>query len=350
MVFLFTAVGEAPIPTLVPSPTPCIARAGEPPVLFETLSGHLLSATGVSFSPDGKLVASWSYDGTVRLWEVITGNEVEVLGKEFGDPNEAYKHEVIDARFSGDGRQVFSISTDRSFQVYDVDGGGVVSSSRGNWNLWDAKISPDGRQIAVARSSSIWSVAGPKLLGDFQAPNQSGVQVAYSPHAPLLAALIRNPSTSEPQSIIVLDSNLGSEMRRLKVMPGMAALTFSRDGKLLAAAGDKAEVWDTSTWQIVASFGQVKSTGLDISPDDTTLATGNYNYTQLLDIHNQCSITRLGPPAYGVNALAFSPDGLLLALAAGKDVQIWRVPKIVSARSPAGQKKKGVEFDAPLSP
>ena len=43
------------------------------------LIGHTDSVNSVSFSPDGQTLASGSYDGTVRLWDVVTGSEKQTL-------------------------------------------------------------------------------------------------------------------------------------------------------------------------------------------------------------------------------------------------------------------------------
>ncbi|MBI2933925.1 MAG: hypothetical protein HYY16_19950 [Planctomycetes bacterium] len=49
------------------------------PVPLHTLKGHEKDVTSVAFAPDGKLLASGSYDGTVRLWDLATGKEVRQL-------------------------------------------------------------------------------------------------------------------------------------------------------------------------------------------------------------------------------------------------------------------------------
>ena len=44
-----------------------------------TLRGHAAGVFGVTFSPDGGRIASISWDGTVKLWEVVTGGEVRTF-------------------------------------------------------------------------------------------------------------------------------------------------------------------------------------------------------------------------------------------------------------------------------
>ena len=41
-----------------------------------TLKGHGASNTGVTFNPDGRYLASASFDGTTRVWDAVTGQEV----------------------------------------------------------------------------------------------------------------------------------------------------------------------------------------------------------------------------------------------------------------------------------
>ena len=44
-----------------------------------TLTGHTDSVLSVAFSPDGKLLASGSDDNTVRIWDMATGQELQIL-------------------------------------------------------------------------------------------------------------------------------------------------------------------------------------------------------------------------------------------------------------------------------
>src|SRR5262249_34129159 len=62
-----------------------------------TLKGHSEKVTSLTFSPDGKTLASASYDGTIRLWDVARGEAKATLKMPFGFPVEGLA-------FSPDGK------------------------------------------------------------------------------------------------------------------------------------------------------------------------------------------------------------------------------------------------------
>ena len=80
--------------------------------VVRTLEGHQRAAHAVAFSPDGKRLASVSWDGTLRLWNVATGELLEVITERGG--------QFRDVKFAPDGLSVVTASGDGTVRIWDV--------------------------------------------------------------------------------------------------------------------------------------------------------------------------------------------------------------------------------------
>ena len=73
----------------------------------------LLRRGGAAFSPDGKYVSSSGADGTARLWDIQTGEEVRCFS--------GHKDEVRDVTFSPDGKYILTASSDGTARLWLTD-------------------------------------------------------------------------------------------------------------------------------------------------------------------------------------------------------------------------------------
>lgn len=110
--------------------------------LHRRLTGHTGAVTAVAFSPDGRTIATGSYDSTVRLWDGATGKSRRALT--------GHTDVVTAVAFSPSGRNLATGSADKTMRLWDVATRTVRITLTDHTNTVGAvAFSPDGRNLAT---------------------------------------------------------------------------------------------------------------------------------------------------------------------------------------------------------
>jgi len=249
-----------------------------------SLQGHSHFVEDIVLSSDGAFALSCSWDRTLRLWNLATG---ETTNSFVG-----HEKDVLSCAFSADNRQIISGSRDRSLKLWNILGeckatiGSEKANSHTEW-VSCVRFSPNPSNPLIIscgwdKAVKVWDLKGfgNSLKYSFHGHTGYVNTVAVSPDGSICASGGKDGET------MLWDLNEGSHLYNLPAGGVINALEFSPSKYWLCAATDNGiRVWDLESRNVVCniddfaaapSFGKRRPpcTCLAWSADGRTLFAG----------------------------------------------------------------------------
>ncbi|MEH2011651.1 nSTAND1 domain-containing NTPase [Nostoc sp.] len=351
-----------------------------------SLEGHVDSVTSVSFSPDGKMIASGSADGVVIIWnrngtkitsfpahekkitslgfspnsqKLLSASEDKTLklwslkGEEIAT-FKGHEEEITSFSFSPDGQKVISGSKDTTLKLWNLDGTPIKTFRGHKHSINSVNFSPGGKIIASISNEmmKLWSLDGKEI----KTLNNGGNGVSFSPDGQTI--VVQN-STS-----ITLRHRDGSFLKSYNsVYAGSQSLVFSHDGQTIYSSGFSEQTVNASILQI--DIGKTVDfdltghrntvTSVSISPDGKMLASGSEDKTvKLWSLESRKFQTSKandvneyeGNKVNEVNEVSFSPNGQIVSSVNNSEVKLWERDGTLKTTLPENKSKISFSADS----
>ncbi len=284
------------------------------------LIGHTGRLFSVAFSADSRLLASAGQNNEVKLWSLITQQEIK-----------SFNH--------NGGGEVFFLANDQQLalsngEVWNIESGEIVHAAATNHS--ECTFSSDGRWMALVPSNlpiELWNTATWQIERTLDKHSDAVIGMAFSADSSLLATgSALGPDDIADISIKLWDVAGGRELFTLEShRTDIHAVAFSPDGSLLVSGGidPTVKIWDVKSGQLIRSLQSGEGV-MDVifSPDGTLVASaGSDGTVKLWDATTGKLLKTLVHPDE-LMTVAFSPDGTLLVSGSYDNlIYLWGISK-----------------------
>lgn len=283
--------------------------------LVRTMVGHTSGIKVIAFSPEGRYLASAGKDGQIKIWDWQAGLEIKTLN--------GHSDIITGLAWSPDGTRLASASWDRKVAIWDFATGNELNSFTHEGWVRVVAWSPDGQFVLSSGDDSclkIWQVELGVLSAEFEIGDKV-MSLSAAPDGSLAAVVLGSGAVK------VIDFETGAESSLGQYPSGVSALSWSFDGRYLAAGtARQILIWDWEEQKLVQSINaENEILALGWGRKSHLLASGSHRgIIDLWSAQTGANLLHITGHTRAVKALAWSPQGDSLA-SAGDDgtIRIW---------------------------
>ena len=276
------------------------------------IAGHGGTVYAAAVTPDGERLVTGSYDQTARVWDLRTGEEIQVL--------QGHQGEVFAVAVTPDGMRVITGSRDHSARVWDLETGQVIHILEGHGaEVFATVVLPGGGRLVTGSGDHtvrVWDLDTGLEVQTLEAGESIVEAVAVVPDGQRLVTGSRDGVAR------VWDLESGELIHILEGHSGrVEATAVSPAGThLVTGSGDHtARVWDLGTGQLVHVLHGHESDVLAaaVTPDGERVVTGSADQTaRMWDLETGALLHVLVGHEAPIYSAAVSPDGKSLVTGA----------------------------------
>jgi WD40 repeat protein len=288
---------------------------------LQVLEGHSQAVSAVTFSPDGKLIASGSLDKTIRIWNADVGTFSKTLtGHSLG---------VTSIAFSPDSKHVASASDDTMIKIWAVASGDVLHTLSGHscgvGSVSFSRVSDLLASTSHDGTIRLWKATAGASSGIISSQCDRFTSIALSADGKSIATITardRCVKLWRTETLSLEGITTDHEME-------VTAVAFSPDSAIFASGSkDKTiRIWDSATRNLKLTLASHTRpvTALEISPDGLSIATGSIDRTvKLWELASGCLLAVFKGHMDRISSVSFSPDGKVIASASrDNSVILW---------------------------
>ncbi len=329
----------------------CNAESGK---YLTTIEGHKRSISGFAFSSDSKTIATGSEDGTARLWNADTGENIHIINMPTNHLNEPVS--IDPPKFSPDGKTLAIRSKDNTLLLWDMQLEYIIRTIPGeHYHTKEVVFSHNGKILATRSKTEavhLWNTGTGQPINTFTGPVHF---ITFSPDGNIVA-------TSLDNWVELWSTNTGENLSKLLIPKACnTKIMYTENGNpftITIHQNESVSLWDITTGQHIQAFeGDMNETvaalgrsflrmtnkeimvcmnnQIIVSPTQDTFVTVVYpNPVRLWDLTTRKQIGKSIIPLKGENSytlVQYSPDGKTIATIPvgtnqeGGTVRLWDV-------------------------